>query len=221
MSKYRERKGTRKFLKEVFDHDPISSANTENRRIVRLFVAWIAEQLSTGNPVSLRGVGTITATWRKGRTFVTCGVRVLQPDTLVLKFKSSQWMKERLIQLAATVPMHEINFFKPTGSGANRKWVKNAKPRHERPDYQAGSLTASNHPRIAPSTAYSSHSPFAHLSKDGKPKSDGSGSDSANTAAEANGSASENATAKTEAAEVPSSATEPGNQTPAKSQPNP
>lgn len=69
------------------------------RKAIRDYLLYVAAEIASGNRVRLYGVGTITATFRKGRKGVG-EFRVDQPDCYTPKIKPNAGLKKQLVKLA-------------------------------------------------------------------------------------------------------------------------
>ncbi len=72
--------------------------NAETGSLAEAFVESVREELKEGNSVGLQGVGVFDVRKRNERVFVhpKTKARVLLPPRLVVRFKQSQVLKEKL-----------------------------------------------------------------------------------------------------------------------------
>lgn len=82
-------------------HPVMFNARAFALKVARSYGLWIAAQLAQGHEVELVGLGYITATFKKGRTWHNGIMDCTIPDTYSPKFKASKLLRKKLAALAA------------------------------------------------------------------------------------------------------------------------
>jgi nucleoid DNA-binding protein len=90
------------FSHEVYGYAPKGPGN-KPKKIIRAYIAWMFSKIANGERVSLPGLGTIHATFRKER-FGVGSFKAYQAAQFVLKISPSPGLKPHLIRLAKEKP---------------------------------------------------------------------------------------------------------------------
>lgn len=90
------------FSREVYGYAPKGPGN-KPKKIARAYIAWIFSKIAAGERVTLPGLGTIHATFRKER-FGVGSFKAYQAAQFVLKISPSPGLKPHLIRLAKEKP---------------------------------------------------------------------------------------------------------------------